>query len=158
MILQVVFGYYMVKLIIKLINSVVKVINNDLIIGDRFKVVYLENYRVSLVEKIISVVDFSEQISTVGIEVFGIGNMKFMLNGVLIIGILDGVNVEMREEMGDENIFIFGMKVDEVEELKRSGLVVVEYIIWFVLLLIIICIFFIFLKLCRYFKVEYMLL
>lgn len=130
MILQVVFGYYMVKLIIKLINSVVKVINNDLIIGDRFKVVYLENYRVSLVEKIISAVDFSEQISTVGIEVFGIGNMKFMLNGVLIIGILDGVNVEMREEMGDENIFIFGMKVNEVEELKRSGLVVVEYILF----------------------------
>lgn len=132
MILQVVFGYYMVKLIIKLINSVVKVINNDLIIGDRFKVVYLENYRVSLVEKIISAVDFSEQISIVGIEVFGIGNMKFMLNGVLIIGILDGVNVEMREEMGDENIFIFGMKVNEVEELKRSGLVVVEYILFVV--------------------------
>lgn len=113
---KVVFGYYMVKFIIKLVNSIVNVVNNDFDVGDKLKVVFLENYRVSLVEKIVLVVDLSEQILLVGIEVFGIGNMKFMLNGVFIIGILDGVNVEMLEEVGEDNFFLFGMIVDEVEK------------------------------------------
>lgn len=113
---KVVFGYYMVKFIIKLVNSIVNVVNNDFDVGDKLKVVFLENYRVSLVEKIVLVVDLSEQILLVGIEVFGIGNMKFMLNGVFIIGILDGVNVEMWEEVGEDNFFLFGMIVEEVEK------------------------------------------
>lgn len=113
---KVVFGYYMVKFIIKLVNSIVNVVNNDFDVGDKLKVVFLENYRVSLVEKIVLVVDLSEQILLVGIEVFGIGNMKFMLNGVFIIGILDGVNVEMLEEVGEDNFFLFGMVVEEVEK------------------------------------------
>lgn len=113
---KVVFGYYMVKFIIKLVNSIVNVVNNDFDVGNKLKVVFLENYRVSLVEKIVLVVDLSEQILLVGIEVFGIGNMKFMLNGVFIIGILDGVNVEMLEEVGEDNFFLFGMIVEEVEK------------------------------------------
>jgi starch phosphorylase len=121
-------GYFMAKLIIKFINSVAEVINNDRSLGGKIKLLFLENYGVSLAERIFPAGDVSEQISTAGTEASGTGCMKFMVNGGLTVGTHDGANIEISRAVGYDNIFLFGLKSPEVDDLRRRGYNPYEYI------------------------------